>query len=779
MSSANANVVNISSAFNALARSNKDFLIWIFGRDKYERAHLASFPDDPEAPSRGIWDGGPAKHWLAIATPDRNNYFDISLFKGDRRVREDFEAMYVLPVDDVGSKVDADATRALLGEPSCRIETSPGNEQWFYKLGTPITDRATAERLLDGVVALLAGAVDPGMKGVTRYMRLPFGRNLKGSLKRGPAGWDCRGIMGTASEIDTAGVLITVGRALDEAGLDVNSPRPGPGTTGAGGPGTTGTTNGGPLPDDPDELAKLDPVFRALRHFGLVKTKRPRRTSMGRAWEVTCPWVEEHTNGADNGADYVPELKYKCHHAHCENRTGWDVAAELDRRLREDSFGLVGLLDWVFSRYTGPGAMHAGDGAKLYGAGTDALGDDDNPDDDDGLADDDDDQGLTRRVKRTTTGMQRRPWVAPKFLLRGAVTMVIGAPDTGKSTWLMGVAVALVLGQGQGSIRPAHDTDKLRVLTLFAEEDEDEQVRREEAALKAKAAVLTDLDDRLDGLVVRSTATLFAVKGRDQKLVPTAAWFALQALMEERPPDVLILDPLVELHGADENSNVLLKAVIAELRSLAQRSQCAVLIAHHTGKGDVVPGSLNMARGASAIGGAVRIALTLCMMTDAEAEDLEVMPDHRRDYIRMDFARNSQARPPQHAEWFKKENQTLDNGDDAPGLVPWSPPAPSLPSSNLLDQLTQAIATGYTGARDGKLRPWSPQVRDNEARSIRVVLLRLGVNRVSEDATLKALEARGEVEVRSYTDPASKNPRQGYRVTQTGLPQVTWLDPKP
>src|SRR4051812_2208286 len=103
--------------------SNEPFLKWAFGRDNYLRAHICSFPDDPENPSSGsIWQGGPADKWLAHMDPENNNYYSVSLFANHDRQKESFTSLVILGVDDVGTKVDPDVAERLLGEPSYKIE---------------------------------------------------------------------------------------------------------------------------------------------------------------------------------------------------------------------------------------------------------------------------------------------------------------------------------------------------------------------------------------------------------------------------------------------------------------------------------------------------------------------------------------------------------------------------------------------------------------------------------------------------------------------------------
>ena len=82
-------------------------------------------------------------------------------------------------LDDVKEKLNLEEVNRLPA-PSW-VETSKGSEQWGYILTEPCTERHQVENLLDGLVAngLAPDGRDPGMKGVTRYVRLPDGYNTK------------------------------------------------------------------------------------------------------------------------------------------------------------------------------------------------------------------------------------------------------------------------------------------------------------------------------------------------------------------------------------------------------------------------------------------------------------------------------------------------------------------------------------------------------------------------------------------------------------------------
>jgi hypothetical protein len=66
----------------------------------------------------------------------------------------------------------------------------------------------------------------------------------------------------------------------------------------------------------------------------------------------------------------------------------------------------------------------------------------------------------------------------------------------------------------------------------------------------------------------------------------------LAATLAAVAPRLLILDPLIRLHRADENSAAEMAGVLDGLRPLARATECAILLVHHTRKAPAggVPG---------------------------------------------------------------------------------------------------------------------------------------------------------------------------------------------
>lgn len=280
---------------------NATFLRAIFG-GQARRAHVTSFDMDPgNIPNeqRGLAWGGHS--FMARQMRGKNQYFTISLFRADedgksRRRKNLFEATYCIVLDDVREKLSEVKAR-WLPHPSWILETSPGSEQWGYILETPETDRLRVENLQDGLVSngLSPDGTDPGMKGVTRYVRLPEGYNTKANKFLFGKPYKCTMLRWNPNNRTTLEAL------AKPFGIDLNAPRR-----------DTAIDGATDVPDHP-----LLHIPEALSVKSILSDGR---------FDVTCPWVMGHTDALDDGAAVFTNkdgtIGFKCHHGSCQGRTG-------------------------------------------------------------------------------------------------------------------------------------------------------------------------------------------------------------------------------------------------------------------------------------------------------------------------------------------------------------------------------------------------------------------------------------------------------------------------
>lgn len=158
-------------------------------------------------------------------------------------------------------------------------------------------------------------------------------------------------------------------------------------------------------------------------------------------------------------------------------------------------------------------------------------------------------------------------WLLRDLFLVGAAGILGGAPKTGKSFFALELAVAVASATAAaGRFVVATPGPVL----LCAAEDPPAVVVQRLAALAAA---------RAHPLATLPVAVIVEPGVRLPDGLPRLA-----ATVAQVAPRLLILDPLIRLHRADENSAADMAGVLDGLRGLARATECAILLVHHTRK---------------------------------------------------------------------------------------------------------------------------------------------------------------------------------------------------
>jgi hypothetical protein len=274
-------------------------------------------------------------------------------------------------------------------------------------------------------------------------------------------------------------------------------------------------------------------------------------------------------------------------------------------------------------------------------------------------------------VWRATAEIPKRQWLYGKHLLRKFVSLDVAAGGVGKSSLKIGEALAMASGRdfyGKGMPEGA-----LNVWMWNLEDPHDEIERRLHATAQRFRVTPEDVADRLH-----------VDSGRDQPLViatesPTGAMIAkpvveaLIAEMLDRKIDVLIVDPFISSHAVSENDNNAIDLVAREWNVVAERTGAAINLVHHVRKQNGESATADSARGASALIGKARSVLVYNRMTDEEAKTLGIDEAERRFFFRVDNDKANLA-PPETGDWYRMNNQDLENGDSVGVACSWTPP---------------------------------------------------------------------------------------------------------
>ncbi len=285
----------------------------------------AVFPSVPEGafaavcskagnPGVGGWIASRADAVIKNLSAEHNNFVGCSSFypgkDGSFKSRKkQFAACHFLMLDDLGTKVPMERLAGF--ELSWLLETSPGNYQGGVMLADPITDGDVAIRLLTAIIE--SGLCDKGATGpLNRWARLPVAINGKPKhADEAGVPFRCRLVEWRPAKRYTPQEIVDgLQLELAPAGQPKKKAK-----TAAGNPSSLGNE----ADDVLTPKAAENPVVSALKARGLYKTP----LGSGKH-DITCPWVQEHTDALDTGAAYFePDEVYPlggfcCQHSHRE-----------------------------------------------------------------------------------------------------------------------------------------------------------------------------------------------------------------------------------------------------------------------------------------------------------------------------------------------------------------------------------------------------------------------------------------------------------------------------
>jgi hypothetical protein len=291
-----------------------------------------------------------------------------------------------------------------------------------------------------------------------------------------------------------------------------------------------------------------------------------------------------------------------------------------------------------------------------------------------------------------------RLWVFGWWLLRGTVTTVIAPGGTGKSALM--VAMALSLATGQNFLGKPVKARSQRAWLWNLEDDRDELTRQIFACAMHHQISGQDYEGRL--FVNDATSPLcVATKGRDGLTIHDAVIAAVIAEIRARGIDVLIVDPFVSSHRAEENDNSQIDAIAKLWAMIARETGCSIVLVHHSRKLAGQQVDAEAARGASALGNAARSVLVLNRMDKSEAARFGIREEDRRGYIRVSNDKSNRA-PAGEADWFRLISIRLayggpDGGDSIGVIERWMPPDATVAAQNFDDAARAKVQMTIAG----------------------------------------------------------------------------------
>jgi hypothetical protein len=164
---------------------------------------------------------------------------------------------------------------------------------------------------------------------------------------------------------------------------------------------------------------------------------------------------------------------------------------------------------------------------------------------------------------------EQKPWLIERLWSAGAVGIISGPPKALKTWTALEMAISVATGVPCLATFPVPRSGT--VLLYAAEEPMPALHARLQALAQNRQMQLDDIDVRV---IAVDSLRLDRQKDREK----------LTATVEFHRPMLLILDPLIRLHGLDENQSGPMAELLGYFRALQRSTGTAIAIVHHSRK---------------------------------------------------------------------------------------------------------------------------------------------------------------------------------------------------
>ncbi|NNE51540.1 MAG: AAA family ATPase [Sulfitobacter sp.] len=258
-----------------------------------------------------------------------------------------------------------------------------------------------------------------------------------------------------------------------------------------------------------------------------------------------------------------------------------------------------------------------------------------------------------------------RQWLYGRHLIRKNLSVTVAPGGVGKSS--LTIIQALELASGR-KLLGHWNGGPLKVWLFNLEDERSELDRRLSAAMMHYDISDEDLAGRLYVDTGREQELVLATQERDEALLNTALIESLAQEIAERRIDVMIVDPFVSSHRVNEMDNGKIDFVSKTWIRLAEYSNCAIELVHHTRKLNGAAASSESSRGASSLINAARSARVLQRLSEKELSDVGVVSNGSTYFsVRRD---KSNLASSGEREIYRTVTVDLGQGDQV-GVVEW------------------------------------------------------------------------------------------------------------
>jgi hypothetical protein len=267
--------------------------------------------------------------------------------------------------------------------------------------------------------------------------------------------------------------------------------------------------------------------------------------------------------------------------------------------------------------------------------------------------------------------IEPRRWIYAHHYLRSFVSVLASAGGIGKTSLQIVEALAIVTGR---PLLGEEVKERTNVWLVNLEDPLQEIQRRVLASMRQYGIKPAEVEGRLFVNAGRDFSLKFGIQTRDGVLPNTKLVEYLCRKIPEKQIGCVFIDPFVGAHNINENDNMAVNAIVAEIRRVADETKSAIGLVHHIRKGNGEDASIDSVRGAGSLIGAARAARVINRMSPDDAAKLGIDEAEARSIFRVDDGKANLAPPAASAVYRKMEGVKIDNGEWIGVCIPYTLP---------------------------------------------------------------------------------------------------------
>ena len=267
--------------------------------------------------------------------------------------------------------------------------------------------------------------------------------------------------------------------------------------------------------------------------------------------------------------------------------------------------------------------------------------------------------------------IEPRKWIYAHHYLRSFVSVLASAGGIGKTSLQIVEALAIVTGR---PLLGEEVKERTNVWLVNLEDPLEEIQRRVLASMRHYGIKPAEVQGRLFVNAGRDFSLKFGIQTRDGVLPNTKLVEYLCKKIPEKQIGCVFIDPFVGAHSINENDNMAVNAIVAEIRRVADETKSAIGLVHHIRKGNGEDASIDSVRGAGSLIGAARAARVINRMSPDDAAKMGIDETEARSIFRVDDGKANLAPPAAAAVYRKMEGVKIDNGEWIGVCIPYTLP---------------------------------------------------------------------------------------------------------